>query len=282
MYRRLLIIIPLLLALAACASSDKPEFEMQSQLPVETKYLNADGEVYKVDNNANSSDWANASIAQANSDCWIGISENSKIDFPENADATMVMAIGMIESNRALAKAVIDKDITPCPLAKNTNDVAIAEENGKTVRSQTRWQAAPKISAVIAGAALGINSQNKNAEVAVAGFNALGATAQAGLARAGNNTITNGDNNTSTASSETTTQTASDESSISDSGNFNQADKEDAADDEDEPTEELPDGFEDFTNQEKCGFWGGNYVEIEDRCSNGVGGDIDFDTGELI
>lgn len=283
MFSKLLISFTLVVFLSACGTlggkSDEPQ--VTKEPPAQIEYLTADGKIYKVETNVGSKDWADAQIAKSNADCWIGISKKteSSLQLPANADVMTIMAFGMVESNRALASAITGNNSpdNPCQLASNSNDVEIAKDQGKTKRTETRWQSAPKLLGITAAAALGINSQNTSRDIAVAGVDALGKAASAGIAKAGNNVQVTGDGNDVNA----TSQTADNGSSISESGNFEPNNSESVANtDSEEPNPEDFDSS--WTNRQKCEFWNGDYVELDDRCSNGEGGTIDFETGELI
>jgi len=199
--------------LTACSNKNLDELESISQVPpTQVQHLSPDGDIYKIETTVDSDAWADARLAEENTKCWKEVTKNSEIKFPEGADAMTMMAIGLIEGNRALAKAVSEKgsESQPCQLATNSNDVEIAQEEGKTKRTEVRWNGAPKIVTTLAATAFGINSQNKNAEIAVAGVNAVSNVAGAAIARSGNSTVINGDNNQTS----TTSQNAGNDSTV--------------------------------------------------------------------
>jgi len=122
------------------------------------------------------------------------------------------MANALVESNKALANAG-RPDTQPCSnIGTNSNDVAIAQENGRTERSKARTAIIPTVLGTVSALAFGINGQNTTADIATAGLSAVAGSA-------GNRTIINGDGNRANTSS----QEADNGSTITESGNYDEA-----------------------------------------------------------
>lgn len=154
---------------------------------------------------------ADIAIANATKECWesqksatLQTSEPIPSGLSPVEFAMVTMATALVESNKALAAAG-KPDITPCQnIGTNSNDVAVAKERGKTERSANRWKAAP----LLAGAYIGKAAIDSFSNLAAAGINA-----------AGNRTTINGHGN----NANTTSQDADNASTISDSGNYDEA-----------------------------------------------------------
>lgn len=166
--------------------------------------------------------------SNAISQCWNAQSvKNSVIQTPaavpsglKGTELAMFMMGNMAtESVRAMAQAFSSQNqVNPCPeFPTNVNDVAIEEAKQKTERSKALGSNIVKGVLGVGAVALGINSQNTTRDISVAGVNAVGSVAAAGISRAGNQTTINGDNN----NSNTTSQDADNGSTISESGNYN-------------------------------------------------------------
>ncbi len=257
-----ILIIGFMATLVGCVSPQK------TNVGSITEILDSQGRVVQTTRVLDSRVAADTALANAVSECWKAQAEidanSSGFNIPENADASttamLIMAQGLVESNKALANQN-KPHIVPCSnIGTNSNDVLVAQEQGRTQRSVSRWGFAGKVAPIAIGAYAGVKAVQSITDLATAGLNA-----------AGNRTTINGDNN------RTIEQTADNQSTISDSGNYNEAggipvnetDISLTAANESEEEQEQ-------TMEELCTAAGGTWIAEEQRCSDGNGGTIEL------
>jgi len=219
--KKIVTLLLLTAILSACSISNRSTIKSTTTHGVNGQVIMTETEQTLTSNEFIQSQKVSADIAIANATgkCWdtqAVINKSSSMQIPAGLSAgdlaIFMMANALVESNKAIT-AANKPDTQPCTnMGTNSNDVAIAQEKGKTERSKARMSIIPTALGIVGGLAYGINGQNTTAEIATAGLSAIAGSA-------GNRTVINGDGNRAITSS----QEADNGATITESGNYDEA-----------------------------------------------------------